>query len=346
MANIAAMAGVSRNAVSLALRHDPSISAATTRRIEGIARQLGYQRNPVVSEVMSRIGGRAAPGRQGGLALVNANADARAFERHPTIPRYVEGAQRRAREWGFGVDTFWLHQAGMSGHRWCEILETRGIRGVLIIGLMKGNRLPESFLPVVERFPCVVTGVRTRRPALNFACVDHHILARRATERAVALGYRRPGLVLDQAIDNLVEGRFVSGYLLGQEALPARGRLRPFLHEGDAPGTFDRFSHWIERARPDVLLILYNTVQEWVQRLGLAVPGDIGLIQLEWRGTHPDIAGMNQHNDLTGEAAAEMLAGMIFRGVRGAPEFPVGTLIGPTWVAGTSVGGVACEVNE
>ncbi len=26
---------------------------------------------------------------------------------------------------GFGVDTFSLHHAGMSGHRWCEIFETR-----------------------------------------------------------------------------------------------------------------------------------------------------------------------------------------------------------------------------
>lgn len=336
MADIAAEAGVSRNAVSLALRNDPSISQGTKNRIAAIAKRRGYTRNPVISEVMSRMGGRGRQGRLGGMAIFNANVDPQAFRRHPTIPNYLEGCRRRAELWGFALHTFWLHERGTSGSRWCDILTARGIRGLLIVGLMKNNRLPPAFAPVWQRFPCVVTGVRTREPALNFACVDHHILAKRAVEKAVVLGYQRPGLVLDQEIDDLVEGRFSSGYRLGQESLPAPQRLPPFFHNALAEDTFHDFAKWMRHHQPDLLLILYNRVRDWLERLGMDVPGHVGIIQLEWRSNRPHIAGMNQHNELAGEAAAEMLAGMIFRGQCGPPAYPVGTLIGPTWEDGPS----------
>lgn len=41
---------------------------------------------------------------------------------------------------------------------------------------------------------------------------------------------------------------------------------------------------------------------------------------------------MCQHNDVTGEAAVEMLIGMIHNNQKGIPAFPRATLIGPSWV--------------
>ncbi len=337
LADIAREAGLSRNGVSLALRHDPSIPEATQQRVEAIARRLGYARNPLVGEVMARNRAGDTASYRGTFALFNANSDPQAFQRHPTIPLYVQGAERRAAEWGYQLDPFWLHDPEVNGHRLLRILRSRGIRGVLIIGLMKQNRLPEHFRAILEEFPCVVTGVRTREPALSFACVDHHILALRAVEKAVDLGYHRPGLVLDQVIDDLVEHRFSAGYRVGQQALPPADRLEPLFDVTDTEAGFQGFGAWLEREQPDVLLILYNNARDWLARLNLRVPEDIGLIQLEWRASRPRIAGMNQHNDLTGEAAVEMLAGLVHRGQRGIPEFPRATLIGPSWIDGASV---------
>ena len=48
MRKLAASAGVSHVTVSRALRNDPSISRATTRRIQALARRLGYRPNPLV----------------------------------------------------------------------------------------------------------------------------------------------------------------------------------------------------------------------------------------------------------------------------------------------------------
>lgn len=332
MQDVARAAGVSRNTVSLALRSDPQIPLRTRQRIERLAAKLGYVRDPLVGEVMAGMRRGTVPSRV--LALVNAHPEAKALERHPTVPAYVAGCRRRAAELGCKLDAFWLHEPGLSGERLCSIFRTRGIRGVLLVGMMEENRIPPAFHPVVEAFPVVVTGVRTRDPGLSFSCVDHHMLALKAFEAALELGYRRPGLVLDAVIDNLIEKRFSAGYRTGQEQLPQARRLRPFYAIEEAREDRAIFAGWLAREQPDVLFTLYHEVADWLVDLQVAVPGQVALIQYEWRAKHADWAGMLQHNDVAGEAAVDMLLGMIQRGESGPPPFPRATLIDATWVPG------------
>ena len=337
MADIARAAGVSKNAVSLALRSDPQIPETTRERIVKIATSLGYVRNNAIGSAMSMIRRKGYTGSLGTFALINANQNADAFTRHPTIPSFVKGCRERAASLGYSLDTFWLYEWRTAGQRFREILESRGVIGAIFIGMMRENRLPEFILPVVENFPCVVTGVRTRNPALSFASADHHIVALRAFEKALALGYKRPGLVLDAQIDELVEHRFTAGYVTGQALVPKKDRLNPFTDLSGGAAEPAGFAKWMEAEKPDVIFTLYNTVRKWLEPMGLKAPRDMGLIQLEWRESNPDWAGMNQHNDISGEVAVDMLVTMIHSGVKGIPPFPRATLIGPTWVDGKTV---------
>jgi len=337
MADVARRAGVSKNTVSLALRNDSQIPPATRTRIAKIARQLGYRKNPTVSHLMAELRGSRSPAFQAPLAILNAHTDPQAFRTHPTIPSYVEGCRRRAKELGYSLDPFWLHDPELDGKRLNRILRARGIRAVLVVGLMRENRLPERFLPTWREFPCVVTGVRTEEPTLSFACTDHHALAHSAFEHALRLGYHRPALVLDHVIDRLVEGRFTAGTFIAQQRLPVSQRTRPFFLVTEARQNPALFRRWMEREKPDLILTLYNVVKTWLDDLGLRVPRDLGLIQLEWRRDRPEWAGMNQHNDLVGEAAVDMAVGMIHRAEMGIPAFPRATLIGSTWTEGKTV---------
>lgn len=337
MTDIGKAAGVSKNTVSLALRNDPQIPESTRARIKDLAVKMGYQRNPIVSHLMAELRSDATSGHRATLALINANEDPQAFVAHPTIPTYVRGCRERAQQLGYGLDYFWLCDPELNGQRLNRILRARGIRGIVLIGLMNSNRLPGKFASIWENYPCVVTGVRTRQPALSFACTDHHIVALRAFEKAVELGYKRPGLVLDEAIDQLVEGRFTAGYQIGQKALPIKQRLRPFHPIDASTATPNLFRKWLEKEKPDVLFTLYNAVRTWLEASGYRVPEDIGLIQLEHRDDRPEWAGMNQHNDLSGAAAIDMVISMIHSGESGVPPFPRATLIGGTWVDGETV---------
>jgi LacI family transcriptional regulator len=338
MTEVARAAGVSKNTVSLALRGSVRISAATRARIVATAQQLGYRLNPTVARLMAELRQNRSPRFQATLALINGNQDRTAFSGHPTIPHYVAGCRRRAVQLGYALDEFWLHDPEMSAKRWLSILRARNTSGAVIVGMMQDNRLPARLLPLWQEFPVVVTGVRTREPTLSFACSDHHALALAAFEKAVALGYRRPALVLDGAIDALIEGRLTAGFLTGQNRLlPARHHTPPFHQVVAARNHRALFAKWLARANPDVIFTLYHEVRRWLRDLGCRVPEDIGLIQYEWRADHADWAGMDQRNDLVGEAAVDMLISMVHHNELGVPEHPRATLIGSHWVDGATV---------
>ncbi len=334
---IADQVGYSKNTVSLALRGHRSIPESTRELIRKAADKLGYRPNAVVSHLIAQLRAGRSAQFQAKLALVNAHRDPKAFRTHATIPAYVRGCERRGLQLGYTFDHFWLHDPKLKAESWIRILRTRGIKGIIIVGLMDHNHLPPHLQAVWAAFPTVVTGVRTRDPALSFSCVDHHDLVIQAFERALALGYQRPALVVEERIDRLVEGRFSGAMLTAQQGLPAVRRVPSFRGDQQARAEGKPFQAWFARHRPDVLLTLYNIVFPWLKERGLRVPQDVGVIQLEWRESHAEISGMNQHNDAVGEAAVDMVVGQIHRNESGIPDFPRATLVGASWVDGSSV---------
>jgi LacI family transcriptional regulator len=338
MAEVARAAGVSKNTVSLALRGSPRISEETRRRIAETAEAMGYRLNPTVAHLMAQLRQNRSPGFQATLAMINAHEKQDAFISHPTVPHYVDGCRKRARQSGYQLDEFWMHEPDMPLSRWQSIFRARNIRGIVIVGLLQRNRLPERLAPLWDEFPAVVTGVRTRDPALSFTCSDQHTVALQAFEKAIELGYRRPALVLDGVIDALIEGRFTAGFLTGQSRLtPPSQRTQPFYEVAAARENLAVFADWLAQNQPDVIFTLYHEVKRWLEQLGMKVPRDIGLIQYEWRPDHGDWAGMDQRNDLVGEAAMDMLISMVHQNERGVPENPRATMIGCRWIDGATV---------
>ncbi len=255
------------------------------------------------------------------LALLNANDDLNAFTSHPTIPIYVEDAIGEPISWAISLTVFGQDTA-MTAKRLIQIFQdTKHKRP-------RSRRLdgwqPATFpaQPTWESFPVVVTGVRTRNPTLSFACVDHHMLTLRAVERLIELGYKRPALVLDDSIDLLVERRFSAGFKTGQVRLEDQNRIPPFLKYKQAKADPRIFKSWILDSKPDVVLTLYNSVSTWILELGWQVPEDIGFAQLERRPESPQFAGMDQHNDIAGEAAVDMVISQIHNNESGIPKFP------------------------
>lgn len=338
MSDIAKAAGVSKNTVSLALRGSPRVSDETRRRVEKATKAMGYRLNPTVAHLMAELRQNRSQGYQSTLALINAHENKNATTRHPTVPSYVKGCRQRAQQLGYQLDEFWLHEPDMPVSRWQSIFRARNIRGAVIVGLMQQNRLPSAMSDLWHEFPAVVTGVRTRDPALSFACSDQHTLALEAFEKAIALGYRRPALVLDGVIDELIEGRFSAGFLTGQSRfLTQKDRTQPFYQVAAARKDRSHFQKWLGKNQPDVIFTLYHEVKRWLRELGMRVPQDIGLIQYEWRPDHEAWAGMDQRNDLVGEAAVDMLISMVHHNESGIPAYPRATMIGSRWIDGSTV---------
>jgi LacI family transcriptional regulator len=77
-------------------------------------------------------------------------------------------------------------------------------------------------------------------------------------------------------------------------------------------------------------------VRDWLSAIDVRAPGDLGLVQLERRRGCADWSGMEQHNDLTGGAAIDMLVSLLHNEELGLPIFPRATLIGASWSDGNT----------
>ena len=334
--DIAAKVGYSKNTVSLALRGDRQIPESTRKLIVRVADEMGYERNIVTSQLMARL--RSTRSQQPAtLALVNGHNLGDVFVNHPTIPAYVQGAQQRARHLGYETRDYWLNDPEKRVNAMVDDMASSGVQGVILIGMFEQNRLRSRYRRLWEEFPCIVTGVRTHGPCLSFACVDHHHLTLSTVVKALELGYRRPALVISSKVDDLVDHRFAAGFHSVINGLPAEQQVPPFFAVEGASSDPQLFLRWFKRHQPDVLITLHQEVFKWIKLLQLRCPRDVGVIQLEWRASDPHIAGMNQHNDLTGSNAVDMVVSLIHGQEKGAPAFPRAMLTSGTWTDGDTV---------
>lgn len=334
---IAVATGYSKNSVSLALRNDARLPAATRERIQKVAKEMNYTPDATLGHLMAQLRRISPRGFQAKLALACAHRLPDAEKQHAATAEMAAGCRERGAALGYSFDTFWLHDPELKPSRWMTILRARNIKGIVIYGLGGRNHLPEQFRPVWEAFPTVTTGLRLDAPALSFSCVDHHMVMVKAMAKARELGYQRPALVLERSFDERVDGRFGAGYAAAQRYWPAAQRIPAFEDVDDMAGSLTAFRQWYERHRPDVLLTLHPILLGYCQKLGLRVPRDLGIIHCQCKEAGGGFAGFDQHTKVQAAKAVDMLVGLIHDGQTSPPEFPVATLVGPTWVDGATV---------
>ena len=205
---IAERAGVDRSTVSLALRNDYRLKPETRERIQAVAAEMGYRRNPTVAQLMTQLRAGQKHHFHSNLALLDFGIS------HVTPHTELrDGVDRHAHDLGYGLEIF--HGREITPRRLEQILIARGIKGLLITSLWGDNRLPDSFITLWPKFSCCVIGAHSINPELHFVADDNYSTAMRAVEELRRLGFRRIGLAIHKKINFQMEYRFVAGYLAG-----------------------------------------------------------------------------------------------------------------------------------
>src|SRR5262245_14119406 len=102
---IAQAAGVCLMTVSLSLRDNPKISAATRQRVRAIAARMGYRPDPEISRLMGRL--RSSRLRRGTVVVGMIDLrDQPAAAVTPYDQAVRRGVTRRAEALGFSVSVF------------------------------------------------------------------------------------------------------------------------------------------------------------------------------------------------------------------------------------------------
>lgn len=324
--------GLSKVSVSLALNESPKISAATKKRIVAYAKKIGYVKNALLARVMSNIRSRTPNGFIETIVLLNANKLEDAHARYPIFSEYIRGIKSEATKLGYSVYEIWLHNKSLTADKLHRVLDSRGIRGGIIIGHIDDDSLPSRFGSVWNDFKFVSAGLRTSNPVLDFISADKFLIGYHAMIKIIKNGYKRPALVLDEKIDELVEGRFVGGVLRAQLQLKEDSRIVPFLAVEKARKNSKIFFDWLSAHSPDAIFSLSSKTNEWLKSVRHLIPKATELIILEDSLKNPQWIGMDKNYEMVGRLAVKKLFDLLNRPVylRGE-SVPTATVIAPKW---------------
>ncbi|MDP0494704.1 MAG: LacI family DNA-binding transcriptional regulator [Verrucomicrobiota bacterium JB024] len=329
--DIAKKAGVHYATVSRALAKHPSIPESTQRRIQALAQEMDYVPDPMLS-ALSAYRVRLRPKVfQGSLAWVTNGKTGDELEVHEIFNLYREGARHRAAELGYSLENFWLKEGGMSLKRAADILAARNIRGLLICPQsVAGARIELDW----SHFSAVTFGYTLGWPALHTVASHTFRALVSAVDQVRAHGYRRLGFVLSAERDVRTFHIWSGAFLACQQQWPKAERVP--LH---CPKVMNEkaLMSWVERYRPDVLISSLHELIEVLERHGYRIPRDIGFASPSLTTGPRPVSGIDENSFQMGEAAVNLLVGMMHRNERGIPSTPHTLMIEGTWQAGQTL---------
>lgn len=333
MQDVANAAGVSKSTVSLALRGDPRIPEATQMKVLQTSEKLGYKRNPIVDSLMAHLRAGKRPTYQGNIALINCSSDPDPYSNH-TFRSFRAGILARADALGHRVEQFWLEEPNMRPSRLKQILETRGIRGLVLIATVEPHVIHKDYENFWDTFACSIVGVTHVEKQFPCATNDQYLTSKRAVEKVLSLGYQRPAMAIDFLTDELLDNKFTAGFVMATQHLPAKDKIKPFdFKENDRDGLL----RFVQKTKPDVLVTNKSRVREWLERAGLQSPSDIGLVHLDWHDGVSKWAGMNQNNELVAAAGTDLVINQLNKHEFGPLAHPKLVVLESQWVDGETV---------
>ncbi|WP_161554659.1 substrate-binding domain-containing protein [Ereboglobus luteus] len=325
---IAEKVGLTAAAVSLALRGDPSIPRATCARVTKAAKELGYTPDPELGRLMSYLRKHREVRTVSALGLLSLHKEPSKWHENNFLRRLHESMVARAGELGFMTEDFFFNDPRITAARMRDILLARGIKGLVIVC---GPSPVDSVNVDLSPFASVTIGYGVGLP-LHRVCQHQYEEMFLLLEHLRALGYKRPGLVLETEIDRRTRHHYSSAFTISagggrRKAVP--GLLRPAIGKTD-------FKKWARAHSPDVVIAQGSLAAlgyaDWLAELGKNTPRDIGVAALDVDTfSRHDCSGIVQDYEAVAAAAIELAASQVRCGEKGIPETPKVLMIKGRW---------------
>lgn len=312
---VAEAAGVSRTTVSLALRNHPRISKSMRKKIQALAREMGYVPNAEVSKVMGMIRENKENKDRPVLGLITDYEHPLKTENPPSDT--WRGFTERARALGYTPEEFWVGDGKLSPRRLGDILQARGIRGFVFSALLN-----TSFAEKIDLscFACATIGLTIHHPSLHRSSSDKYKNTLLACQKLWDTGCRRIGLAVPSKQEDRVEHTFLSGYLIFHHLHRHKGWTQPLVEEGEWFPS--RIAAWSKKAKLDGLVVAYAGLETALPNIPLARVNVMN-------GVGP---GINQRHDRIAAGAVDLVDAQLRRNETGIPKIPKLMLIPGDWI--------------
>lgn len=336
--DIAESVGVSHVTVSLALRNHHSISVGRRDEIKRMAKQMGYQPDPMLASLAVYRQSKQAPRIQHSLAWINHwDQPERLRGEHKEFDGYWRGASKIGERYGYRLEEI-CWQEGCSARRFQQILMTRNVRGLLI---PPHPSPPDWGKFDWSKFSVIRFGPSVPVPESHQVTADHFRGVVMALRIMSDYGYQRIGMVVCGDFDRRLGGNYTGGYFSAQQLFKFKNTCPPLLTDErcyrDRPAEAQqKLEQWMDTNKPDAILTSVPQIPELIRNLGYRIPEHVAVAGTSIYDVPVD-AGINQNPEATGRIAVETLVAQILVNDRGEPPAPCRILVESRWQDGKSL---------
>ncbi len=334
LADVARVAGVHATTVSLALRDHPSIPAETRARIRGVAKELGYRRDPLLDAFNFHRVRNARRPRRLAMAFVVDGTATRFFGPKAYHPLVFDGARAVAEAHNYSLEAFTIGPKDMAPSRLKTILSTRGITGVLLSTFdIDTNSLALDW----DHYCTIKIESLHLEPHCDAVTSDQLQVARLAMRCLREYGYRRIGLATAKEDESRLSESFRMGVLVEQAALPESERVTPLVFAlSDVPALPTILPSWLRNEKVDVVISNWSELLPIFHAAHIRIPEQVAFASLDAQPTMPEVAGVVQNHRLVGIRAMEQLCLMAETHQRGVPATQSITQVPGFWRDGAT----------
>jgi len=327
--DIAARAGVSVMTVSLALRGDSRISRSRKDEIQGLAKEMGYSANPMLS-ALSDYRNALRPERffeTVGLVIAH---HAPSLDRDElSLASNSSAVSEHAGELGYQLDVFFAGESPESQSKVARVLRNRGIRGVIVDPVycdITRIRLPWESLATV--FLWAISKNPEKAPIYSVKS-DNFLSAMRVVGKLSEKGYSRPGLFLTAQPEEPSTVEWLGGYEVGILRSKMQTHIPPLVLPGYEAAPFKK---WVAKYNPDVIVgTPWIDIPKELNAMGMSVPQDIGYCGLDVGENFPHVSGIHQNRREVCRIAVDLLSSMLRRNAIGVPSSGYSITVDSVW---------------
>lgn len=326
LSQIAERAGVSKATVSRALENHPRISENTRKKVQSIAEKMGYQKNPLVRNIMQQ---HRAWGKQnqfnGTLAFITSHPDANIWKKHTISMDAYRGIEMRTKQFNFKVETFWAKNKEITGKRLTQILLSRGIRGLIIAPT---NTTSTKINLDWTQFASIAITYSFRHPYINRIVNHQNHSLQVAFKKLREQGFERIGLAMRKIHDERTEFNYHAAFTAVQSEIDASAHVPMHQVESIEKSSFQK---WLRKYKPDAIIINDLETLALIHTLKIKIPQSLAVVSLN-RLMFPELPGINQNYTAIGKKAVDIVIAQLHRNELGFPESPTTTLIEGKWI--------------
>lgn len=334
--DIAAKVGVTKTAVSLALRGSPGVSKEVREKIRRVAAEMGYVSDPILRRLTAYRHGQETDVYQSRIVWINRWPAPERLRSYHEFDQYWRGARLASKRLGYQVEEF-VWGENLPGSHAEQLLLQRGVLGLLI----------PPHPPGIDwsgfdwgKFSLMRFGLSVQQIRSNLVTADHQRAMVMAVQKIHEYGYRKIGLVYNEAHDLSMGGNHFGGFMWACRQLGGGEIIPPLNSETRTPAwaaaSKRNLSAWMNKFRPDAILTTAPETPVFLRELGCRIPRDVAVASTSPYDISVD-AGVDQCPNAIGQIAAEMLIKQISLNERGTPDVPSRILIESRWQEGKSL---------